>query len=895
VYYIRHNSEPENRAELRLAVDAGSVLERDEQLGVAHFVEHMLFNGTERFEEQEIVNFMERIGMRFGPDVNAYTGFDETVYMLQIPTDSDEIIRTSFQVLSDWAGRATMTAEEIDRERGVVVEEWRARMQNVQGRISEQQVPLILHGSRYAERIPIGNPEIIQTADYETIRDFYQTWYRPDLMAIVAVGDFDMDQIESLIEAEFAVLDNPEGAPERPTFDVPGHEETIYGIVTDPEYPVTSVEIAFKSDARPIDTIGDYRTRIIERMFNNLFNRRLSEIAREPTSPFSAARVYRGELVRPSEFYGLQARTPEDSVLAAADRLITEALRIARHGFTETELERQKQELLREYRQAFDERNNTPSISFASEYVSHFLEDQPAPGIEFEYGLAQQLIPDITVADLDRLAEGLLGEEDRVVLVTMPERAGVDQPTEEELAAIMRRVQQREIAPYEDDVPDQPLIEEVPQPAEVVQEDFIEDLNVHTFTLANGVQVVIKPTDFRQDEVRMSAFSPGGHSLVSDEDYFDATNAAAIVARSGVGPFTRTQLQNRLSGKVVSVTPYIGELEEGLQGNASPEDLETLFQLVHLYFTEPRADSAAFRSFQNQQRPFLRNRRANPNAVFQDSLTAALYGDDIRFRPPTVDMIDDLDLRNAFEIYQDRFADASDFTFVFVGNVSPSEVRRLAQSYLGSLPATPREETWRDVRPELPPDVVRTEVYKGIADQSQTVLLFHGPIDYTLEERHRLQSLEDVLAIRLREDLREERAAVYGVGVNASSFERPEPRYQFAINFTSDPDRVDELIDAVFDQIERIKTEGPTEDELLTVQEQQRRERETQLRSNVFWMGSLSYYFDRDEDPRRILEYDRLIDSLTAEDVRQVAERYLNADRFVRAVLYPEERADSDS
>lgn len=890
-YYIRRNVEPQNRAELRLAIDAGAVLERDDQLGLAHFVEHMLFNGTERFEEQEIVNFMERIGMRFGPDVNAYTGFDETVYMLQIPTDDEDVMRMAFEILSDWAARASFAPEEVDRERGVVVEEWRARMQNAQGRIMEQMLPVLLHGSRYEVRMPIGDPNIIQTADYETIRDFYDTWYRPELMAVIAVGDFDIDEVEARIRDEFGPLQNPDDLMPRPTYEMPGHDETLFAIITDPEYPITSVEVAFKTDRSQIETTADFQTRLTARLFNNLLNRRLSEIAREPASPFSIARVYRGAFVRPGEFYGMQAQVEEDSILTAVDRLVTEALRVARHGFTATELERQKVETLRSYRRAFEERQNTHSAVFANEYVSHFLENEPAPGADFEYSLAQALMPDIGLDDLNRLADDLLDTRNRVVLVTMPERDDVTPPTEGELSQVLQQAQQRDITPYEDDVTDLPLLSEIPEPLGIVSEERIDDLDVTSLLLENGVRVVIKPTDFKQDEVLMTAFSPGGHSLVDDADYFDAANAAALIARSGIGEFDYTQLQKLLSGQVVSVSPYISELQEGLRGSASPDDIETLFQLVHLYFTAPRADTAALAAFQNQQKPFLRNRSATPSGVFQDSLIAALYGDDIRRQVPTVEMVDALDLQNALEIYRDRFGDAGDFTFVFVGNVDEETIRDLSRRYLGTLPTAAREESWVDVRTPLPQEVVTTTVRKGIGEQSQTVLLFHGPFDYDREARHRLQSLEDVLSIRLREDLREERSAVYGVGVNSNNTDRPEPEYQFTVSFTSDPERVEELIAAVFDQITRIQSEGPTEDELAKVREQQRRERETQLRTNSFWLGTLSYYFDRDADPREALDYLELVDSLSADDIREAAQRYLTDDRYVRAVLYPETEA----
>ena len=887
-YYVRKNTEPENRAELRLVVGAGSVNEDDDQLGLAHFVEHMLFNGTERFAEQEIVDFMERIGMRFGPDVNAYTSFDETVYMLQIPTDTEDVTTQAFQILSDWAARASFDPAEVDAERGVVIEEWRARMQSAQGRILEQLLPVLLADSRYEQRLPIGDPDIIRNADYDTIRRFYDQWYRPDLMAVVAVGDFDVEEIVAHITHEFAGIEAPADPAAEAVFPVPDHEETLYAVITDPEYPFAVVEVAFKTDVHQIVTTDDYRRSLLEQLFNRMLNQRLTEIAREPEAPFVAAQVYRGGFVRTSDFYGFQAQVHEDSLLAGLERVVIEAERAARHGFTETELERQKSSVLRAYELAFNERENTQSASLASEYVNHFLKGDAAPGIDYEYALVQSLLPGITTEDVNALADDLLDDANRAVVVTMPERDDLVPPTETQLRGVFEAATQREIAAYVDDIVGDALIDDIPQPGEIVAEERFESVDTEVFTLSNGVRVVFKPTDFRQDEVQMSAFSPGGHSLVSDDDYFDAANAAAIVTRSGVGSYTRSQLDRYLAGRVVTVAPFVSELEEGIRGSASPSDLETLFELTHLYFTRPRADSTALVAFQNQQIPFLRNRSAAPAAVFQDSLIAALYGDNVRMAPPTPEMVSGIDLTTAASVFEDRFADASDFTFVFVGNVTPERIRELAQTYLGSLPTLNRTESWRDVQPELPAGIVETTVHRGIGDQSQTLLIFHGGFDYNREARHRLSSLQDVLAIRLREDLRESRSAVYGVNVNAATSDRPRPTYQFSINFTSDPARVDELVDAVFDQIEQIKTDGPTDDELQRVKEQQRRERETQLQTNSFWLNTLSFYFRRDEDPADVHVFNQLVDSLTAEDIRATAARYLRTDQYVRGELHPE-------
>ena len=889
VYYIRTNDEPQNRAELRLAIDAGSILETDEQLGLAHFVEHMLFNGTCRFPEDELVSFLERTGMRFGPDINAYTSFDETVYMLQIPTDSTDLVQKAFDVLEDWASCATLSEEEIDKERGVVVEEWRLRDQTAQGRMQDELLEVILHGSRYRDRLPIGTPEIIRNADYETVRAFYQDWYRPELMSVIAVGDFDPDEIEAQIIEHFGHLESPADPPNRQVFDVPVTEETRYAVMSDPEMPYTGVTVYYGKPAEPDVNVEDYRGLLVDRLFSSLLNERFTEISREPDAPYLAAGVLRGSLARPAEYYGLSANVHEDSILVGLEALVTEAERVRRHGFTESELDRQKRETLRAYERAFTERNNTNSASYASEYVSNFLEAEPIPGIEYEYDLVQQILPTITLDQLNAKAEDLLQPENRAVFVQMPEKEGLTPPTESQLAAVFSATETKEIAPYEDAVSDQPLVENVPSPAAIVAETEHPDVGVQEFVLANGVTVVMKPTDFKDDEVRFTAFSPGGASLVSDEEFFNAQLATTIVTQSGVGPFDRTALEKMLAGKVVSVSPYIGNTQEGVSGTASPEDLETLFQLIHLYFTEPRADPSALAMIQNQYRAYLLNRGADPEAAFQDTLQMALYGQHPRNLIPTVEMVDELSAETAHEIYADRFADAGDFTFIFVGNFEPERLQSLAQVYLGNLPSAGREEDWQDVFPDLADGVVERTIFKGLGDKSQVSLVFTGDMEYNKENRHRLRSLDEVLTILLREELREELGGTYGVSVGASPQDAPEERYTFSIGFSSDPARADELLAAVWTVIERVKTAGPPEEDVEKVKEQQRRGRETDLETNPFWVSVLDFYYSHEDEPLSdVNTYLEMTEELTAEELQQAAQQYLDEDNHVKVVLYPE-------
>ncbi|MDX1546702.1 MAG: insulinase family protein [Rhodothermales bacterium] len=888
VYYVRAHDEPKHRAELRLAVDAGSLLEDADQRGLAHFVEHMLFNGTARFEEQALVDFLERTGMRFGPDVNAYTSFDETVYQLEVPTDTAGVLTTALDVLEDWAAAATLDAAEIDKERGVVIEEWRAG-RGAAGRLRDALLPVLLEGSRYADRLPIGDTLTLRTAPPEALRRFYRDWYRPDQMAVVAVGHFDAEIVEAMIRARFAPLENPPAPRERPAFGIPGHPSTRYAVLTDPEYPLTQVQVLFQRPAVPARTEADFRARLVSALFRGMLNKRFAERARTGEAPFLTAAVSEGGFVRAADYTGLVANVSEDSVARALGALVVEAERVRRHGFLETELDRQRVILQRAYERAFNDRANTRSAAFAAAYVRHFLEEYPAPGIAYEHALAQRLLPTITVEEVNARAADLLAEDDRLVLVMMPEKAGLTPPTEAALAAVLNGLADRPLAPYVDAVSDEPLLPDVPAPAAVVAERAIPALGVTEITLENGVRVVMKPTDFKEEEVRFTAFSPGGTSLVSDADYLAATVAEALVVKSGVGAFDRTALAKKLAGRIASVIPSIGETEEGLRGTAAPTDLETLFQLIHLYVTAPRVDSAAVRAFRNEQGTFLRNREATPASAFQDSLIAALYGTHLRRRVPTAAEIEAVDGAHALALYRQRFADAGDFTFVFVGNFAPDSLRMLARTYLGTLPAQGRAEAPRAVGPAPPEGVVRKTAYRGQEPQSRVGLVFHGPFAYDARHRHRLRSLEAVLNLRLRDELREERAGVYSASVQSSATDRPTPRYELSVFFGADPARVDELREAVFAEIEQIQGGEGLEEAVAKVQEQQRRERQTLLEQNGFWLGALAFYYRTPgEDPEDLLAYDALIDGLTPEAVAEAARRYLDRARYVEVVLYPE-------
>jgi zinc protease len=887
-YYVRANAKPEHRAELRLVVHAGSVLEDDDQQGLAHFVEHMAFNGTRHFEKQQLVNYLESVGMKFGPEVNAYTSFDETVYMLQIPTDTASVVQTAFQILEDWADGLSFDSVEIEKERPVIIEEWRLG-RGAGARMFDKQLPIILKGSQYAERLPIGKPDIIRTFRDSVLKRFYRDWYRPDLMAVIAVGDFDAKTVEGLIREHFGPIRNPATPRPRPTIAVPDYAEPLFAIASDPEATNTSVSVLFKQALRDHSTYGAYRQGIVENLFNAMLNARFFELSQKADPPFLGAGAGQGRFLGAKEVFSLGAAVRDSGAVRGLDALLTEAERVARFGFTAAELDREKARTLRGLEQAYAERDKTESDAYADEYVRNFLEDEPIPGIGVELALTREFQPGITLDDVNRLARAWITPGNRVIMVSAPQKQGVPVPTAAELGAVFMQVAARPITAYADTLGRAPLVPVPPTPSAIVSDTTIPEIGVTEWTLANGVKVVLKPTDFKDDEVLMQAVSPGGTSLVPDNRYISAAFASSIVGVSGVGTFSAVDLQKVLAGKAVRVGPSIDDTEEGLRGSASPKDLETLFQLAYLYVTAPRLDSAAFASLRQRLLAFVANRGASPEANFQDTLQVTLAQGNPRERPLTPAVVREVDLGSAMAFYRDRFADASDFTFYFVGNIDLGAIRPLVETYLGGLPSLRRHETWRDLNIPPPTGIVRKVVHKGLEAKGRTQLVFTGPFQDSRAERYALRALADALDIRLREVLREDLGGVYGVAVGASSTIAPDTLYSVSIGFGADPARVDELVDSTFTVLRAFQSTGPSDSIVHKVKEAQLRTRETSLKQNAYWLGQLVAAQRWGTDPRNILTSDQLIDSLTATTVRDAARRYLRLENYVRVTLLPEE------
>jgi zinc protease len=886
-YYIKTNKKPEKRATFWLAVNAGSVLENDDQRGLAHFAEHMGFNGTKHFAKQELIDYLESIGMQFGPEVNAYTSFDETVYFLHVPTDSADFVETGFQILEDWAHLITFEDEEIDKERGVIVEEWRLG-RGAYMRMLDKQLPILFKDSRYADRLAIGKKEIVESCSYETLKNFYRDWYRPDMMAIVAVGDFDKNWIYNLMEKHFAAIPAVENPRERILYPVPNHDDVLFAIATDPEARYTEIDIYFKSELRTQKTVADYRELLMEQLFNNMLNTRLREIVQKSDPPFVDAFSSKGRFVRTKGVYFLGAIVKENGIERGLDALLTEAIRVRQHGFTPSELERTKAQILRNAEQKYKEADKTESPRIAQNFVYNYLNDEPIPSAKQELALTKQLLSGIQINEVNELVNQWITDNNTVVRLSAPEKEGVKIPSEKELLAVYKAAVIKEIQPYVDAVSDEPLVAIPPKPSELVKEVKHEKLGVTELWLSNGVHVVLKPTDFKNDEILFVAYSHGGNSLVSDKNFISALLAPDIINESGVDRFNSIELQKKLTGKVVNVYPFIDDLSEGFSGRTSPQDIETMFQLIYLYTISPREDKEAYESLISRYKAFLENRSANPEQAFQDTVQVTLAQHHFRARPLSLSLLDELNQAEAFKFYKDRYADASDFNFFFVGNFEIDKIKPLIQSYLGSLPDIGRKESWKNVGISSPKGVIKKEIHKGIEPKSRVQVTFSGPYEGGFENYYRISSLASVLDIKLREILREDLGGTYGVSVYQDVFILDRKEYHFNISFGCSPDRVNEMTSTLFQQIDSIKTFGPKDIYISKVQETQKRAHEVDLKDNNYWLQELRYKHYFGEDWMPILTYPEYVATLSPNLVKAVANKYLDTNNYVQVVLYPE-------
>lgn len=886
-YYIRRNTEPVNRATFYLPMKAGSVLENENELGLAHFLEHMAFNGTKNFPKNALINYLQTNGVRFGADINAYTSFDETVYQLPLPTDNPEIIKNGLQILRDWAGDILLQTDEIEKERGVIIEEKRTG-KGAADRMQKQYLPMLLNHSRFVDRLPIGTEEILLNFKPEIIREFYKKWYRPDLQGLIVVGDIHVDQMEKWIIEKFSDLKNPSSPKERTKYSVPLTGSNQFMAVTDHEQTNTIIQVLIKQEASTFKTVEDFKKSMHKQLFNNMMSARITELSKQENPPFLQGGSSIGNFMLNVDVASMIAVVKPGELKTGLKAILAEVERVKRFGFTKTELERTRQALMTYYESLFREKDKTHSQVFVNKYLKMFLNNEAAPGPDYDYKFYREHLPLVSLEDVNKLASEYYTDKNRDILILAPENQKENLPSENIVLQWMDDVSSSELTPYNDGVSGKALMSKIPAAGKILKEKEIKSLGIKELTLSNGIKVVLKQTDFKNDEIRFSSYSPGGNSLYSNEDFQSAVNAPGIVASSGVSEFNSIELPKVIAGKMVSISPYISERYEGINGSASPADLETSLQLVHLFFTEPRIDTGIVKGLVSNFKSSLTNRANDPNSVFSDSANALLGNYHPRRTGPTIEKANQISSARAFEIYKDRFADASDFTFFFVGNINEDSVKPLLETYLGSLPSINRKEKARDLGIRIPSGQIKKVIYKGTEDKAFVQLVFSGDYKYDLKQNLFMNGLEEILKIRLTERLRETEEGVYSPSASVNYNLQPEPRYNVSIGFSCSPENVDKLIAATVDEIQQLQTKGPDEKDVKKFISEQQRTRQTQLKTNNYWLSYLSGQYKTNGNLNDVSKYDELLKKVSSKDIQKTAKKYLSDKNYIQLILLPE-------
>ena len=889
-YYIQKNGRPERRLELRLVVKAGSIQEDDDQQGLAHFVEHMAFNGSARFKKHELVDYLQSIGIKFGADLNAYTSFDETVYILPIPTDRPEHLSKAFQVLEDWAQGITFDEATVEKERGIVLEELRLG-KGAADRIGKQLYPKIYNGSRYAERLPIGKEEVLRSFRPEALRRFYRDWYRPDLMAVVAVGDADPRLIEKLVRTHFGKLKNPSPSRPRVYAEIPARETTEAVVVTDREAGGNGVLIRYPvQPVREPDTVRGYREQLVEGLFGDMLGDRLHALSQLPQPPFLRGGSGLGKLTPFYKSFNSSAVIGQGGAPAAIDALVRENERVRRHGFTAAELERAKKDMMRNFERTYSERDKTNSAVYVAEYMRNFLQQEPIPGIAREYRYVQEMLPGISLEEMNAYARRTIpADSGKLVIYTGIARDDMPPPEGAALLAALARAEQAEVAPYEEKALGAQLMAQPPKPGQIVSETQDRGLGLTHLTLSNGVEVILKPTDFRNDQVVMSAARYGGQSLYEIGDILNTRYASSIVAAMGLKDYSPLDLSKVLAGKSAAVTMGMAGYSEVIGASSGAGDIETMLQLLWLRFDAVRRDEDLFKSFIGKQAEAARNRLGEPGARFGDTVIATLYNNHPRApRPLRPEEYAQIDLDRSIAIYRERFSSAKGLTFVLVGSFDPVKLKPLLATYLGSLPTPDIPLGWRDVGLRPVTGVVKRAVYSGTEQKSTISLTFTGKAEFSQLEQMRMQALIEVLNLRIIEVLREKLSLIYGGSAGGGISRIPYGNYSLSLTLPTGPESVDKVLAATFEEFERLKREGPQPADLAKVKQNWIQNYRKALRENGYWLGRIQSSLMDGTDPHTILTHEARVQALTAEEVQEAARRYLDNNNYVQVVLYPQ-------
>lgn len=885
-YYILHNEEPKNRVVFYLANKVGSVLETDQQRGLAHFIEHMSFNGTQHFPKNSLVDYLQKAGVRFGADINAYTSFDETVYELPLPADNLAILNNGIEIMHDWAHGATLDSLEIDKERGVILEEKRLR-KGAEERFQEQYLPVIYNNSRYSKRLPIGTDDVLNSFKADTLRQFYKDWYRPNLQALLIVGDIDVDKMEKLIKAKFSDLKNPENERERVNYTVTLSGESHFAALTDKESTTNKALLLYKHDYHPVKTKNDYHNQIIIDLFNRMVDERLWEFSNRDNPPFVRAAIAIQNLTGQVNALNASFEFKPNKIEEGFKACYREMLRMKRFGFLPVELERAKAAYISKKETSLQELDKTNSAKLLRQYLKNFLSGEAAPGLRSEVAMDKEFLPGITLSDINSVLRSYLVDLNRDILFMTSESEKANLPDKLKTLRWISALEAEKLTPYTEDPSGKSLLSIAPKPGKIVSQTTDSSLNVTKITLSNGAKVLLKPTNFKNDEILISAFAPGGTSLTNDSNYESAAYSASVIIASGIGNYTAIQLEKYLSGKQLSVYPYITENSQGISAKTTAKDIATALQIVNGYFTQPRKDSLLFHTFVEREKTKVINSANDPGKVYQDSSSIILYNGNIRRTGSSLEKLALINLDQSYRIYKERFADAANFTFVFVGAFKIDAISPLIEKYIASLPATHTYEKFKDLNIHIPSGVIEKTFYKGAANKAAVNLIWSGSYEFSQHNNIMLNALKEVLQVRLLERLREEESGVYSPSTIVLTNKVPQSRYAINVAFTCGPENVEKLVASVQDEINKLKAQGPSSVNLDKFKVEDQRNREIAMKSNNWWRIYLDTQCQNTEDIHAISSYTTDINKVVPEMVKAAANQYLSGINYIRLIRMP--------
>ncbi|MFZ4930120.1 M16 family metallopeptidase [Chryseobacterium sp. Mn2064] len=891
-YYIKKNTLPEKKVDLRLVINVGSILEDDNQRGLAHFMEHMNFNGTKNFPNNKLVDFLQSIGVKFGQHLNAATSFDETIYMLPVPLDKPGNLDAGLKVIEDWAFNATLSDEQINKERGVVLEELRLGL-GPDKRMQDKYLPKLLYKSQYAERLPIGKKDILENFKPDLLRKFHHDWYRPDLMAVVVVGDINVNEIEKKIRDNFSKYKNPSNPKERKSFDLPNHKETLVAIETDADATNSTVQFIIKdSEAyQPDVTVQQYDQSLTEGLVNMMLNNRLEELVNSTNPPFTYGSVYHGgTYARSKEAFQGAAVTKDGDQLNALKILLEEVERAKRFGFTQSELDRAKDQMLSSYEWAYNNRDKTQSGDLSNEYISNFLKKDPIPGITWGYEHIKKVLPTFTLKQTNEVITKFVKDDSRVIVITGPQKDTIKMPTEATVLTTFDAVKLADLKPYEEKAKAENLIQPFKSEGKIITTEADSKLGTTTWTLSNGAKVTFKKTDFKDDEIIFSAISLGGVSLISDTDYNQTKFALDALLEAGLAGLSKTDLARYLAIKQTSVGSYVGDLTEGISGTSSKKDLKTAMELIYACFTALNYDPDSFNAYRTKKSAVLANVDSDPQYYFSNEYSKFINQKNPRFTnlEPTEKDWGNTDYKKAYDLYKQKFANAGNFHFYFVGNIDEEQLKTEVLQYIAALPTTGKSVTFKDTGYRAMTGEYTKMYKKGKEPKSLVTISYNGEAPYNEKEAMALSALGEVATIKVLEKLREEESGIYGGDASGVLSKIPYGAYDFTVNFPCGPENVDKLTKSAIAELQKFIDKGPEQKDLDKYKEGEYNEYNTGLKDNGFWLQWISKNQLDGSDKYDILNYPDKVKALTVKDLQDVAKKYLTKERKI-AILMPED------